>query len=130
MAVVSSAGHTPCRSKLFKGQGIKSENLLWQAPKDELNPYQLEWEDLTAAIRNNTPYNEVKRGAEVSLVTVMGRMAAHTGQLITWDDLMKVDHEFAPEVDRLTLASAAPLQANANGLYPVPAPGVNKKREY
>jgi hypothetical protein len=31
------------------------------------------------AIREDKPYNEVKRGAKASLVTSMGRMAAHTG---------------------------------------------------
>ena len=130
MAVVSSAGHTPCRSKLFKGQGIKSENLLWQAPKDELNPYQLEWEDLTDAIRNDKPYHEVERGAKASLVTSMGRMAAHTGQIITFDDILNSDHEFAPDVDKLTLDSPAPLQLGKDGKYPVPTPGISKKREY
>ena len=37
------------------------------------------------AIRKDKPYNEVKRGVEASLVTSMGRMAAHTGQIITRD---------------------------------------------
>ena len=54
---------------------------LARAAKDEPNPYQLEWDDLLDAIRNDKPYNEVKRGAEASLVASMGRMAAHTGQL-------------------------------------------------
>ena len=40
------------------------------------------------AIRNDKPYNEVKRGVEASLVTSMGRMAAHTGQEITFDDML------------------------------------------
>ena len=33
----------------------------------------------------------------------MGRMAAHTGQVITCDEMLKYDHEFAPDVDKLTL---------------------------
>lgn len=129
-AIVSSAGHSPAKSRMFKGQAVKSEDLLWQGPKDEGNPYQIEWEDFTQAIRENKPYNEVKRGAEVSLVTSMGRMAAHTGQIVTFEDMMECPHEFAPDVDKLKLGGPAPIIADANGKYPVPMPGVNKKREY
>ena len=53
------------------------------------------------AIRNDKPYNEVKRGVEGSLVTSMGRMAAHTGQEITFEDMLNCEHEFAPGVDKL-----------------------------
>ncbi len=60
----------------------------------------------------------------------MGRMAAHTGQEILWDDILNSDHEFAPGVDKLTLDGPAPLLADANGKYPVPAPGIKKTREY
>jgi hypothetical protein len=65
-----------------------------------------------------------------SAVTAMGRMAAHTGQLITLDDLMECEHEFAPDVDKLTLESDAPLRADADGKYPIPMPGLVTDREY
>jgi hypothetical protein len=90
----------------------------------------LEWDDLIDAIRNDKPYNEAKRGAEASLVNSMGRMAAHTGQVITYDDILNCKHEFAPDVDKLTMDSAAPLQAGPDGKYPVPQPGKLKDREY
>ena len=48
------------------------------------------------AIRNNKPYNEVKRGVEASLVTSMGRMAAHTGQEITFDEMLNSDQWNSP----------------------------------
>jgi hypothetical protein len=60
----------------------------------------------------------------------MGRMAAHTGQLIQYEDILNHDHEFAPDVDKLTFDSPAPLLAAANGKYPVPEPGIKKQREY
>ena len=82
---------------------------LWAFPQPEPNPYQLEWDDLIDAIRQDKPYNEVKRGAEASLVTSMGRMAAHTGQIITYDQMLNCPHEFAPDVDKLTMDSPAPL---------------------
>ncbi len=106
------------------------DDIVWAYPQPEPNPYQLEWDDLIDAIRNDKPYNEVDRGAKASLVTSMGRMAAHTGQIITYDQILNGDHEFAPDVDKLTLDSPAPVLADADGKYPIPLPGINKKREY
>jgi len=132
LAVISSEGHWPSKARIYKGHKMTNSEIVWRTPKEgpELDPYQLEWEDLTAAIRNNTPYNEVERGVKASLVTSMGRMAAHTGQIVTYDDILNSDHEFAPGLDKITLESPAPLLANADGKYPVPMPGITKKREY
>jgi hypothetical protein len=60
----------------------------------------------------------------------MGRMAAHTGQIITFDQALNCEHEFAPNVDKLTMDSPAPLRLNSDGNYPVPQPGILKDREY
>ena len=129
-AIISTSGHTPGKVRTFKGQHFKDDELLWAFPQPEPNPYQLEWDDLIEAIRQDKPYNEVKRGAETSLVTSMGRMSAHTGQIVTFDEMLNCQHEFAPQVDQLTMDSPAPLQLEADGKYPVPQPGVNKEREY
>ena len=130
LALVSSAGHSPAKCKIFKGQRIKTEDIVWAFPQPEPNPYQVEWDDFIEAIRADKPYNEVQRSAEASLVTAMGRMASHTGQIITYDDALAWEHEFAPDVDKLTMDSPAPLLADADGKYPVPQPGITKKREY
>lgn len=130
-AVISTQDHSPAKSRIYKGQKLLSkENLVWAFDKPEPSPYQLEWNELIDAIRQNKPYNEAKRGAEASLVTSMGRMSAHTGQLITRDQMLNCEHEFAPMVDKLTLESAAPLVLGPNGKYPVPEPGIKTKREY
>ena len=94
-AVISSANDCGAPSATFKGLGSSPANMLWKSKVkgEEGNPYQNEWNDLVDAIRNNKPYNEVKRGVEASLVTSMGRMAAHTGQIITYDQILNADHE-------------------------------------
>lgn len=128
-AVISTSGHSPARCRIYKGQKFVKDDLVWKYGK-EPNPYQLEWDHLLEAIRQDTPYNEAKRGAEASLVTSMGRMAAHTGQVITYDQILNGDHEFAPDVDKLAMNGPAPILADENGRYPVPQPGINKTREY
>jgi predicted dehydrogenase len=129
-AIISANSHSPCRAKIFRGHNFVTADIVWRGPANEPDPYQEEWEHLMAAIRNNRAYNEVRRGAEASLACVLGRLAAHSGQLWTRDDALNHEHEFAPQVDRLTLDSASPLPADANGKYPVPRPGVVTRREY
>jgi hypothetical protein len=132
MAIASKSGDCGRPSSLFKGQTPVRSDMIWQSKvnREEANPYQNEWDDLIDAIRQDKPYNEVKRGAEASLVNTMGRMAAHTGQVITFDDALNCPHEFAPDVDKFTMDSPAPLRSNSKGEYPVPQPGIVKDREY
>jgi predicted dehydrogenase len=139
-AAISTSAHTPGRTRIYRGQKIprvkgddpipQSPDLVWAFPQPERSPYDWEWDDLIAAIRENRPYNEVKRGAEASLVASMGRMAAHTGQIVTYEQMMNCEHEFAPEVDKLTMDGPAPLRAGSDGRYPVPQPGIVTNREY
>ncbi len=140
-AAISSAAHTPGRTRIYRGQTIpklkgreplppNDPNLVWAFPQPEKSPYQYEWDDLTEAILQDRPYNEVKRGAEASLVASMGRMAAHTGQIVTFDQMLHCEHEFAPDLDKLTMEGPAPLVAGAAGKYPVPQPGIITTREY
>jgi predicted dehydrogenase len=128
-AVISSASHTPAKCRIYSGQTFDDSQMTWSFGRKEPSPYQLEWDHLINAIRSDLPYNEAKRGAEASLVTSMGRMAAHTGQVITYEQILNSDHEFAPDIDKLTLDGPAPLQAK-NGKYPIPMPGLVKDREY
>lgn len=129
-AVISQSGHAPSRARIYKGQKMVKSELAWEYPQPEPNPYQLEWDNLMDSIRNDKPHNEAKRGAEASLVTAMGRYACHTGQVVTFDEFLNHEHEFAPDLDKLVLDGPAPLQAGPNGKYPVPAPGINRTREY
>jgi predicted dehydrogenase len=141
-AVISTLSHAPGMVRIYKGYNIprvnsrkelplpEDPNLLWAFPQPERSPYQLEFDNLLAAIRENKPHNEVKRGAEASLVASMGRMAAHTGQIVTFDQILNCPHEFAPDVDKLTPDGPPPLVAGPDGKYPVPEPGVKKDREY
>jgi len=130
LGVVSYAGHHPAKCRIYRGQKLdREEDLVWAFPQPEAHPYREEWNHLVDAIREDKPYNEARFGAESSLVTSMGRMAAHTGQVVTYDEMLNSDHEFAPDVDKMTMNSTPPIQLEEDGKYPFPEPGV-KKREY
>jgi predicted dehydrogenase len=131
MGIASKQGDCGQPSSLYKGQ-MTSADLIWESKVDpeEKDPYQNEWNDLVDAIRDDKPYSEVKRGVEASLVSSMGRMAAHTGREITFDEMLNCDFDMAPDVDKFTMDSPAPLIADASGRYPVPQPGIVTTREY
>jgi predicted dehydrogenase len=129
IAQISANGHHPAKCKIWRGQDMSAEPI-WGYSRPNVNPYQHEWEDLLEAIRKDRPYNEVRRGAEASLVCCMGRMAAHTGQVITRDEMLNCEHELAPNVARLTNDGPAPLVASTDGKYPVPQPGLKELREF
>jgi predicted dehydrogenase len=132
-AIISRSGHSPCHARINRGQNpLNNDDVAWRwgNPRDEPNPYQLEWNHLMDNIRNNRAHNEVARGAEASLMCVMGRMAAHTGRIVTRDQALNAAQEFAPNVDRLTLDGPAPLLADSAGKYAVPQPGILTTREY
>jgi predicted dehydrogenase len=131
MANAAKSGDCNGPSSTFKGQAMSRENLLWTSDaKMADDPYFNEWQVLTDAIRNDKPHNEVDRGVMASAVTSLGRYAAHTGQEVQLDEFLAHEHEFAPDADKLTFDSPAPVQADANGFYPVPEPGKKTKREY
>jgi predicted dehydrogenase len=130
-AVISTSGHSPAKCRIYKGQRInQKDDLIWEYGEKEPSPYQLEWDHLVAAVRDNKTYNEVDRGVNASLVTSMGRMACHTGKTITYDEMLNCEHEFAPDLEKLTFESPAPVQADSSGKYPVPMPGLVNTREY
>jgi predicted dehydrogenase len=129
-AIISTFMHTPAKCRIFKGQAFTRTDMTWGFPQPEPNPYQLEWDHLLAAIRNDAPYNEVKRGAESALVVAMGRKAVHTGQSVTFEEMLNDDHEFAPGVDQLNVDSPAPVRCGPGGIYPTPQPGQLGDREF
>lgn len=131
LAVISSEGHWPSKARIYKAQKMTNSEIVWRTGKEgpDQDPYLLEWEDLIDAIKKDLPYNEAERGAKASLVTAMGRFAAHTGQVITYDDYIKNPQEFAPGVNAFDMKSAPPL-ISEGGKYPVPRPGLLKDREY
>jgi hypothetical protein len=53
----------------------------------------------------------------------MGRAACHTGQTVTWDQIMKSEFQFCDYLDDLDYYSPPPVKADEDGRFPVPIPG-------
>ena len=93
--------------------------------EDDINPYQQEHNDLFKAIRlGQYKINDTKQGADATLSAIIGRMATYSGQVITWDEAIKMDQNLVP--DLYSFDDEAPVQPDENGMYPIPIPGVTK----
>jgi len=44
--------------------------------------------------------------------------------------MLNATHEYAPDVDKLTMDSPPPLVAGSDGKYPIPMPGIKREREF
>jgi predicted dehydrogenase len=131
-AIASNAGDCGLPSRTFSGQNPDGALQLWESEvaRDQRNPYENEWNDLVDAIRADEPFNEAESGIYASLVTSMGRKAAHTAREITLQAMLEDEHEYAPGLDQWTMDSPPPLQSDDQGRYPIPQPGLLGEREF
>jgi len=68
----------------------------WQTPPPKKDMYKLEHDALFAAIRSGKPINDVERMARSTLAGLMGRMAAYTGAMITWEQMLTSQENLFP----------------------------------
>jgi hypothetical protein len=80
-------------------------NVIWKfdaeaekAAHTQTNPYVLEHVDWVNHIRKGTAHDEATDCAISSLVGVMGRESAYTGNTVTWDEISKSDLDYMPAV--------------------------------
>jgi len=112
--------------RIFRGHNPSAESMIWEYPGDVRthDQYQAGQNILFDAIRNDRPVNETERCAYSTLVGILGRMAAETGQEITWNAAMNSTFEYVPNLESLTMDSPAPVMPDENGNFPIPIPGV------
>ena len=111
-------------SKIYKNQVMSDANISWKYNDDEPNPYQVEHDLLFAAIRNDEKYNEGHRAADANFASLLSRAAINSGQMVTWDQIVKSDVELFPGgIDNITWDSKPPVLPDANGNYPIAIPG-------
>jgi len=108
----------------LSGASIDAAGMRWRNRRRGKNPYQQEHDDLFAAIRNNTPYNEGDFGATSTMISILGRMATYSGQPVNWDDAINSKLSIMPKDYSFT--ATPPTVPDKAGRYPIPTPGVTK----
>jgi len=100
--------HSDNSDYLMGSEGVGRSG--WQAPyikgkqtwryRDsgpKIDMYQREHNELFASIRNGKPINDGQWMAQSTLMGLMGRMAAYTGQEVTWEQAMTSKEKIVPE---------------------------------
>jgi predicted dehydrogenase len=81
----------------FAGMPFITGDPDWRYHGPRPNMYEVEHVELFASIRSGQPINDGVRMAHSTLVGLMGRMAAYTGQEITWDMALNSQEALVPE---------------------------------
>jgi len=89
----------------------------WRFRGEQKDMYQIEHDELFAAIRSGQPTFDGEWMMQSTLTAIMGREAAYTGKKITWEEILGSQQDLAPDTlrweDRFTPT-------------PLPQPGVTK----
>jgi predicted dehydrogenase len=70
----------------------------WRYDGVQNDMYQTEHDEFFASIRAGKPINDGTRMAHTTLMAIMGRMAAYTGQEISWDMALNSREKLTPEI--------------------------------
>lgn len=87
----------------------------YDGPRNDM--YQTEHDELFASIRAGKPINDGPRMMNSTMMAIMGRMAAYTGQVVTWEQATNSRENLVPE--NLDWNTPMPVA-------PVARPGVTK----
>ncbi len=123
--IYGTKGYTNCQNRIFDYDG----NITWEyeyvigedgQPTRRLPVVREDQShiNLVTAIRTNNPVNEANTMASSSLVAIMGRESAYSGQLVTWDEMMSSNLRLGPQEYRM-----GPVNIPAEPPVPGTAPG-------
>jgi predicted dehydrogenase len=104
-------------------QAHDTEQPMWRG-EEQGNSYQIEHDRLFRAIRNGRPHNEAVRGAESTMTAILGRMAAYSGRMLTWEEAIQSEKRLT--TDAVAWDAPAPVQPRPEGGYEIPIPGVTE----
>lgn len=108
---------------MFKDQRISKDNIAWSPTLDAKSPWDYEWDAFIDSIRNDRPHNETRRAVFSDYASLMGRAAAHTNQIVTWEDVTNSQFQFCDYLDDLSYDSPPPVLADKDGYFPAPHAG-------
>ncbi len=80
-----------------RGVSITGEKA-WRYQGEKPDMYQVEHNELFASIRGEKPINDGDRMAKSTLMGIMGRQAAYTGDQLTWDMILNSKQVLVPNL--------------------------------
>lgn len=68
----------------------------WVYQGEKNNPYQTQHDELFASIRNSKPVNDGEFMANSTMVAILGRMVAYSGETLSWSDAINSNQVLGP----------------------------------
>jgi len=91
----------------------------WMWDGEKSNMYQNEHNTLFAGIRNGDYFNDGVKAAESTMMGILSRMVAYTGQTITYEDALNSQEVLGPNIDEYSMDMNWPMKDVAR-------PGITK----
>jgi predicted dehydrogenase len=93
--MMGSKGH--CMVNCSRNRHIISGAEDWRFRGEDNSMYQQEHDELFASIRNGKPKNDGEWMAQSTMLAIMGRMVAYTGQTITYEEALNSQEQIGPD---------------------------------
>jgi predicted dehydrogenase len=102
---------------------LKGE-LQWQAAPEAQHPELTTFKEMFAGMQSGNVINDSLALARSTMLGILGRMATHGGQRVTWAEAFASNLVLAPQ--QYTWDAPPPVLPGPDGQYPHPVPGVTK----
>jgi predicted dehydrogenase len=102
---------------------IEGENP-WHYTGPKPSMYDVEHQDLFAAIRSGKTINNGEYLARSTMWAILGRMVNYTGQCLTWEQAVNSQQNLAPE--KYAFDANPPILPDKDAKYPIAVPGETK----
>jgi predicted dehydrogenase len=93
----------------------------WEAEKDPGHPELVTFQEMFDGIQAGQPINDAQTMAHSTMLAILGRMATHSGQRITWDEALQSERVLGPASYRWD--AEPPVLPGEDGQYPQAIPG-------
>ena len=96
---------------------------IWTAGERERSMYLQEIHEMFTSIQAGRPINDGQRMARTTMAAILAFMACRSGQEVFWNEAVNAAAAYGPADADVSLTMEPPIKPDANGLYPVAAPG-------
>jgi predicted dehydrogenase len=105
---------------LYQGQTHKiSGKTNWNYEGEKRDMYQVQHDELFASIRSGKPLNDGEMMANSTMLGILARMVAYSGQTITWEQAMNSEKVIGPDFNQYSWDLKWPVSEPA-------VPGITK----
>ena len=81
----------------FRSQGYQNlDDTSWKYDGEKADMYQTEHNEFFASLRTGKPLHMGEQLAHSTMVGIMGRMAAYTGQVVSWEEATEAQEDLRP----------------------------------